>query len=149
MIKRNKEELAIYNLDVKRVRLLFNEVRYLFLEKRTEIIYVILNLRLYGIICFSDIFNESNEQYVLINTEFTKIINWNLIEAKQIFLNNCKINKIPVVSNSYHLLGDYSRWDDELTLKHFISTDILKLLVKKIERKKYMIDAKNASEGGY
>ena len=42
------------------------------------------------------------------------------MHAKQVFLENEHINKIPVVNADYQLLGEYSRWDDQLYIKNFL-----------------------------
>lgn len=142
MVKRTINDLAVYTLDTEKKKLLFYDIRHLFLEKMTEIIYIVMNDRLYGIICLGDCLNRETEQYINVNTEYTKIINWNIMEAKNIFLKKSNINKIPVINDSYNLLGEYSRWDDDMTIKHFISRDVMKLLLERLggKRRKYVIE---------
>lgn len=134
MKKRNYDELAVYCLEEEKRQVLIQEVRNLFIKKTTEVIYFVLNQRLYGIICLGDCLRMDNG-YIKINTEFSQITNWDLMRAKHMFMENCKINKIPVVNEEHMLMGDYSRWDDELTTKHFISDDMKAVLLMHIKKK--------------
>lgn len=145
MVKQKFDDLAIYDLNGETQQVLFSEIQNLFVEKNTEIIYFVINQKLYGIICLGDCLRSSNKHYININTKFTKITNWNLMQAKNILLNNSNINKIPVVNEDDFLLGAYSRWDDELTMKHFISEDIMMSLIERISenRKVYLVNTKN------
>lgn len=51
MLKRNLEELSIYKLDEDIETLPLNNLKYLYLERPSEIIYVVRDDRLQGIIC--------------------------------------------------------------------------------------------------
>lgn len=72
MKKRNIDELAVYCLDEEKRQILFNEVRNLFIKNATEVIYFVINQRLYGIICLGDCLRTDNE-YININKEFSRI----------------------------------------------------------------------------
>lgn len=140
MKKRNYDELAVYCLEEEKRQILFHEIRNLFIKNATEVIYFVINQRLYGIVCLGDCLRADNG-YIKINTEFSHITNWDLMQAKHMFLKSSKINKIPVVNEEHMLMGDYSRWDDELTTKHFISDDMKAILLKNIKKKSkvYMV----------
>lgn len=150
MKKRIIDELAVYFLDEEKQQILFNEVRDLFIKKATEIIYFIINRRLYGIICLGDCLRRDSE-YIKINTEFSWVTGWNLMQAKHIFMEKNKINKIPVVNEDNILLGDYSRWDDELTIRHFISDDMKSILIMNIvaKNKVYTVNHENGQGEGF
>ncbi len=144
MKKRNVDELAVYCLNKEKRQVLFDEVRNLFIKRATEVIYFVINQRLYGIVCLGDCLRMENE-YIKINTEFSQITNWNFMQAKHIFMENNKINKIPVVNADCILMGDYSRWDDELIIRHFISDNMKSLLLMNlmVKNKVYIVHYEN------
>ena len=61
MKKRNVDELAVYCLNKEKRQVLFDEVRNLFIKRATEVIYFVINQRLYGIVCLGDCLRMENE----------------------------------------------------------------------------------------
>lgn len=114
MLKRNKFELAIYTTEMEEEIFPIEHLKDLLLKKKTEIIYVIQNEKLYGIVCLEDILHHSKDGKIPINKKFTKMVGFNVIKAHEIFQRRKKVHKIPVVDAQGKLLGDYSRWDDML-----------------------------------
>jgi cytidyltransferase-like protein len=63
-----------------------------------------------------DIGRAANEgrDFVKVNKKFTKLSGREYMRARRLFLENDKINALPVVDEENRLLGDYTRWDDHL-----------------------------------
>ena len=59
MLKRDISELAVYRIEEEKETLQLECLRSLYIEKASEIIYIIRNDRLYGIICLGDILHHS------------------------------------------------------------------------------------------
>jgi hypothetical protein len=55
---------------------------------------------------------ENEQTSVAINTRFTKLHGYEYMRARKLFLENEKINALPIVDADDRLLGDYTRWDD-------------------------------------
>lgn len=134
MLKRNLEELSVYQLAEDMETLQLNSLKHLYLEKPSEIIYVVKEDRLQGIICLGDVGRHSRNGEVKINKNFTALTGYNVVKAHQIFQRKKNVHKIPVISNDGELLGDYSRWDDSLYInrvgREYFHDDIIKDLLK-------------------
>lgn len=117
MLKRAIEQLAVYKIEEDTEELPIGCLHSLYLEKTSEIIYIVKNSALYGIISTGEVFRHSLNMDVKINKDFTVLTGFNVIHAHQIFRKRANIHKIPVVNERGELLGDYSRWDDMLYIK--------------------------------
>lgn len=132
MIKRDIGQLAIYQLEKRTEMLSLACLRDLYLQQTSEIIYIVLNKKLYGIICLEDVLHHSENGNVRINQNFTVLTGYDVIRAHEIFQQRRKIHKIPVINNEGELLGDYSRWDDLLFLEHNMEIEREHYVLKKI-----------------
>lgn len=112
MLKRDLQQLAVYEIDKDVDEISFTSLRSLYMKKTSEIIYIMKDKKLYGIICMKEAFDMSSKGEVHINKNFTMLIENDVIKAKEIFKRNYRINEIPIVNKEGRLLGDYSRWDD-------------------------------------
>lgn len=112
MIKRFFEELSIVSLDQERMEIHLKELFAILSKKTSDIIYITVRNRLYGVVSVGDIKRSRGEE-VKINRQCTCLVNWDYMQAKKIFQENGKINKLPVIDEMGHLMGDYSRWDDK------------------------------------
>lgn len=112
MIRHCLEELSIISLDTARIQLNVKDILEYFYERRSDVLYVTIDKRLHGVISAGDI-KRCKDGVVKINRKFTFLVNWDYIQAKNIFQAKNKINKLPVVDENGYLLGDYSRWDDK------------------------------------
>ncbi len=117
MIPRNFEELTYIEIDGNDSCVSMERIQEALDKRTSEIIYCIENGKLCGIISVGDIFRGNGKKEIEINKEFTYLVDWNVIKAKQIFADYRNIHKIPVLDKAGRLLGDYSRWDDIRFLK--------------------------------
>lgn len=118
MIKRNIAQLAIYQIDREEDTIPLERLRNLYVEKTSEIIYIIKDKKLYGIVCMGEVlYGHKKNAEVKINKSFTFLSSFSLVKAGEIFRKHRKIHKVPVVNESGELLGDYSRWDDILYIE--------------------------------
>lgn len=117
MIKRSKSELAILSTEIEEEIFQIEHLKDLFIKKTAEIIYFTRNDMLYGIICLEDILHRGRNGEVPINKDFTMLVGYNVIKAREFFQRRKKVHKIPVVDIQGKLIGDYSRWDDMLFVK--------------------------------
>lgn len=101
-------------------------------ERPSNIIYLIQNNALWGIISFGDVLRAKTEgnSTVNVNCAFTKVFFQDHMKARQIFKNNSNISAIPVVDEKDQLMGEYLRWDDYLSLKNHVSYAELPTYVK-------------------
>ena len=112
MIKRDISQLATYSIEEDRETIPFKYLRRIYLEKTSEIIYVIKGKQLYGIICMGEVlYGHKQNEEVKINKSFYSLQGYNVIKAHEFFRSRTDINKIPVINEQGELLGDYSRWD--------------------------------------
>lgn len=112
MHKRELDELAIYKLENEVDDIDIRLLHDLYVEKTSDIVYLTLDDRLYGIICYGDLLHHMHNGVVRIVKDFTKLSGFCTDEAKKIFESRNNIHKIPVVNKEDKLLGDYSRWED-------------------------------------
>ena len=98
----------------------FEMLRDLYINKTSDIVYIVKNKKLYGIICMNevlrDIYKCVGEGQIEINQNFTVLTECNVVKAHELFQRNPLITKIPIV-NDGELVGDYSRWDDMLYIE--------------------------------
>lgn len=111
MRRRMAEELAIYELNSEKDEIQFKEIRNLLIDKTSDIIYITLCGKLYGILCLGDFLHHMKNGVVPIVKNFSSVNHFDENVAREIFTKRKNIQKIPIVSNGY-LLGDYSRWSD-------------------------------------
>ena len=112
MHKRKLDELAIYQLESEADDIDIELLHDLYVEKTSDIVYLTLDDKLYGIICYGDLLHHMQNGIVKIVKNFTKLNAFCDDEARIIFASRNNIQKIPVVNKDDKLLGDYSRWED-------------------------------------
>lgn len=135
MIRREFSQLAVYSIDQEMETLPLECLRKLFLEKTSDIIYIIREKKLYGIICMKEAMHgHKGNLLIKINKLFTALKGgeYEAIEAYIILAEKSGINKIPVVNEAGELLRDYSRWDDVLYIERNWKQLMKKEIVKKI-----------------
>ena len=74
MLVRNIAQLAVYKTDKNTEALPLACLRGLFTEKASDIIYIIVERKLYGIICLEDILYHSDRNRVQINKRDRKSV---------------------------------------------------------------------------
>lgn len=118
MVKRNFSQLAVYEIKIEAECIPLEHLRKLYLEKTSEIIYVVKDNKLYGIVCMAEVlYGHKLNPIVKINRTYTVLTGFNIIKAHEIFRSRSSINKIPVVNREGELIGDYSRWNDMLYIE--------------------------------
>lgn len=133
MIKREITELAVYETGEDVETLPLECLRSLYLEKTSEIIYITKEKKLYGIICMGEVlYGRKQNAIVKINRSFTVLTEFNVMKAHEIFYKRGTINKIPVVNKQGELIGDYSRWNDELYAERIQEQVMQEKLLKKV-----------------
>lgn len=132
MLRRELKELALYWITQENESIQLDGLKDLYIDKTSEIVYIIYENKLYGIICMSEIVQYSRNGEVKINRNFTKLVGYNIIKAHQIFRNNKRIHQIPIVNDQGELLGDYSRWDDMLYIEQNCKYVMKKKLAKQL-----------------
>lgn len=87
------------------------------MDTPSNMVYCLKAGKLYGIISMGDVHRakKENKSSVAINTSFTFLHGYEYIKARKIFLENGRINALPIVDEEYKLIGDYSRWDDDFS----------------------------------
>lgn len=133
MEKREWGQLAIYEIDEDKDTLSLDCLYNLFIEKTSDIIYILKDKKLYGIICMTDIIDGAGDEVITINKSFTFLEGDNVVEAHEIFRSK-NIHKIPIINVQGELIGDYSRWDDMLYIKRNCSLLMKEDAVKKVLR---------------
>lgn len=112
MHKRELDELAIYKLESELDDIDISLLHDLYVEKTSDIVYLTLDDKLCGIVCYGDLLHHMHDGTVRIVKNFTKLNDFCNDEARKIFASSNNIHKIPVVNKENKLLGDYSRWED-------------------------------------
>lgn len=92
----------------------FDRLAKLLVEKPANMVYCVKAGELYGIISMGDVNRAKvyGRNSVDINTSFTFLHGYEYMRARKLFLENDKINALPIIDEEHHLIGDYSRWDD-------------------------------------
>lgn len=116
MQKRNLSQLAIYEIQESVEILPIQCLKNLYLEKTSEVVYITKDGILYGIVSIEDLFRIKSG-ITSVNKDYTVLEGFDVIKAHEIFRTKRNIHKIPVVNEAGQLLGDYSRWDDELYIQ--------------------------------
>lgn len=111
MRKRSLKELAVYELKEQTDLIAFEQIRELFVNKTSDIVYLTIDKKVYGIVCLGDILHHMECGRVPIAKSFLYINDFQEDRAKEIFARKSNIQKIPVMKSGI-LQGDYSRWDD-------------------------------------
>lgn len=117
MLKRSIKQLAVYTTEKEEETISFAELHGLYLQKTSEIIYIVKEKKLYGIVCLREALYHNTSGRVKINKTFTSLNGFNVYKAHEIFKNRPQIHKIPVINTQGELIGDYSRWDDMLYIE--------------------------------
>lgn len=113
MLKRDLGQLSVYSLKEETEVLPLECFRNFYLFKTSEIVYIVKDKKLYGIVSMGEVLRgHCLNSMVHINTNFTVLKSFNIVKAQEIFQRKQKIHKIPIVNKSGELLGEYSRWDD-------------------------------------
>lgn len=111
MRKRSIEELAVYELQEETDIIEFGLIRELLMHKTSDIVYLTIGQKVYGIVCLGDILHHMEGGQVSIAKTFLYINGFQADRAREIFARQGNIQKIPVIKSEI-LQGDYSRWDD-------------------------------------
>lgn len=117
MFKRNISQLAVYQIDEDIATIVFSNLKKMYLDKASDIIYITKGKKLYGIICLGDILHHCEGTNVYINRSFTLLKGFNIVKAHEIFYKKRNIYNIPVIGEDGELIGDYSRGDDLLYIE--------------------------------
>lgn len=114
MIFSKKKYLSVLHINNNVKEITFDILADILLEKPTNMIYCEKAGKLYGLISIGDVHRakEEKKRAVGINTSFTYLQGYEYMKARKIFLENKKINALPIVNEKHELIGDYSRWDD-------------------------------------
>ena len=117
MIKRKISQLGIYTVqeDIDKIPII--NLQKIYLQKTSEIIYIVKNKKLEGIICLGDILYHTFNGETHINKEYAALTSFDVLKAHEIFRKKRNIHKIPVINEQGELVGDYSRWDDLLYIE--------------------------------
>lgn len=118
MVYTKRDKLSIIQVHNDEDQISFDLLGKVMQERPSNVIYCECNGKLYGIISVGDIFRAKKKRAVKINEKFTSIKPHEYMKAKQMFIENRRINAIPVVGDDGQLLGDYVRWDDLIVLEH-------------------------------
>lgn len=121
MLRRGLEELTIIELDKQETCVNVEKVRAILYTKPTDVIYFIYKNFLYGLICTEDILRKNEGGYIPINKKYTSLDTWDSKKARSIFGARSNIHKIPVTNSKNMLVGDYSAWNYDLSLKFHIN----------------------------
>lgn len=116
MQKRDVSQLAIFQIDNDMDMISIASLRKLYLYNSSEIVYIVKGKILYGIVCKKEILYHTQNEMVRINKNFKVLNSYNIIKAHKIFQQNRNIHNIPVTNRYGQLLGDYSIWDDNLSI---------------------------------
>lgn len=132
MLKRDITQLTIYQIDEKVETVSLSSLVELYLKKTSEIVYIMKETVLYGVICIEDIMHHSKKGNVCINRNYTFLKSFNVIKAHQIFKTRKRIHQIPVVNERGELLGDYSCYDDLLYIERSQARSINDEIIRRV-----------------
>lgn len=118
MVYTKYDKLSVIQVNSDEEQISFNLLGKVMQERPSEVVYCECNGRLYGMISMYDIFSAEKDRTVKINKNFVSIKPYEYMKARQIFMENSRINAIPVVGDDGQLLGDYASWDDLIILEH-------------------------------
>ncbi len=115
MIFKNREQLSIIEINEEDGnKVIFERLAEILMDNPSNMVYCVKSGKLYGIISMGDVrrAKENNRSSIDINTSFTCLHGYEYMKARKLFLENDKINALPIVDEEHKLIGDYSRWDD-------------------------------------
>ncbi len=114
MIFSKREQLSVLQVEGNEDSIDSDTIGKLLFDKPSNMLYCEKDGRLYGIISMGDIHRAKVEDRttVKINKSFTFLQGYEYMKARKIFLENDKINALPIVDEEQRLLGDYTRWVD-------------------------------------
>lgn len=119
MVRRELSKLAIYSICQEMETMPLECLRHLYLNRPSETVYIVKEQKLYGIVTMGEVlYGQKGNELVKINKSFTALKGYEAITAYKIFRDKPQIQKLPVVNEKGELIGDYSRWDDALYIKH-------------------------------
>lgn len=118
MIFTKREKLTRYNMHDEKDDVQFNELESLLMKRPADIIYCEKGGKLYGIISMGDIYRADKEgkDFVSVNKQFTSVEMGKYMYARHIFRDTNQINELPIVNHMNELVGEYSRWDDLISV---------------------------------
>lgn len=122
MIFKPIEQLSTIEIDSKnQYEVTFDRLGRLLMENPSNMVYCVKEGKLYGIISMGDVRRArvADRNSVDINTSFTFLNGCDYMRARELFLENDKINALPIVDEEHNLIGDYSRWDDAFSSYSF------------------------------
>lgn len=124
MVYTNREQLTIVGINKGEESISIDTIIRVLNEYPSNIIYCESEGRLFGIISTGDVLRAYQKQQdkVSINRKYSGVYYGEYMKAKNAFMENNKINAIPVVTNDNTLCGDYTKWDDLLILQRLIDT---------------------------
>lgn len=111
MLVREYGQLAVYEIKNSIETVPLRLVRELIEQKGSDIVYVLKDNKLYGIICLGEILRSDNEK-VPINKKYCYVEEFDVVKAHRLFDSNPTIYKIPIIDNGGRLIADYDRWED-------------------------------------
>ena len=111
-----REKLSIINLKELRATVTYDEVIEVLYERPANIIYIMHEDRLYGIVTDADIrrARKNGDKEITINTKFNQIAPGGVLEARQIFKTRPRIKGLPVIAEDGTFLGEYACWGEYL-----------------------------------
>lgn len=115
MIFKPIEQLSTIEIENENeYKVTFERLGRVLMETPSNMVYCVKEGKLYGIISMGDVHRARLEKRdsVNINTSFTFLHGYEYMKARKVFLENDKINALPIVDEEHNLIGDYSRWDD-------------------------------------
>ncbi len=112
----NSKYLNIIHISFEDDEVDYQSLAELLMNNPSNMVYFVKKNKLYGLISMGDIIRsiDNKMESVFINKSFTSLSEYDCLNARQIFLNNCGINSIPVIDDHFSLLGEFSRWDDHV-----------------------------------
>lgn len=100
MIRRPLEDLAVYELDRATDVIRFVDIRELYKNKTSDIVYLNLEGKLFGILCLGDLLHRMKDGIVPVVRDFTRLMDFEDDRARDIFKEKKNIQKIPVINEN-------------------------------------------------
>ena len=83
MVKRDITRLAVYYIEKEMETVPFENLCDLYLYKTSEIIYIVKDKKLYGIVGMREVLHAGEDGEVQINKNFKKLVGYNIIKAHE------------------------------------------------------------------
>lgn len=124
MLYTERDQLTVIELESGEEEVSIEKLRKVLAEQPSNMIYCETQGKLVGIISTGDILRtrELGLNTVKVNRKFTSLYIGEYMKAKSIFKEKQSINALPVVTMDNVLTGDYTRWDELLTLRYELNT---------------------------